>query len=76
MYNPLKIDRENISMMGVKFPDLASLEATAKAIGSNMYEGFEPSPALIQLYLEWKQGKISPAVFLERLKQNYELPVS
>ncbi|MFT4202581.1 MAG: hypothetical protein QM610_01590 [Chitinophagaceae bacterium] len=27
--------------MGIKFPDLASLEATAKAIGSNMYEGFE-----------------------------------
>ncbi len=63
-------------MMGVKFPNLASLEATAKAIGSNMYEGFEPSPALIQLYLDWKQGVISSAVFFERLKKNYELPVS
>ncbi len=71
MYNPLKTDRENISIMGVKFPDLVSLEATTKAIGSNMHEGFEPSPALIQLYLEWKQGRINPALFLGRLKQNY-----
>lgn len=76
MYNPLKIDLEDLSLMGVKFPDLASLEASAKAIGSNMFEGFEPSPVLIQLYLEWKQDTISSAVFFERLKQHYELSLS
>jgi putative transcriptional regulator len=76
VYNPLKIDRKNVSIMGVKFPDLASLEATAKAIGSNMYEGFVPTPALIQLYLDWKRGVITPTIFFERLKQHYELPIS
>lgn len=76
MYNPLKIDRENLTLMGIKFPDLASLEATANAIGSNMFEGFEPSPELIQLYLEWKQNIISPTVFLQRLKEMYELQIS
>lgn len=75
MYIPLEIDRENVRLMGVKFPNIESLESTAKAIGSNMFEGFEPSPELILLYLEWKQGIISSPVFLERLKQNYELSV-
>jgi putative transcriptional regulator len=76
MYKPLEIDRENISLMGIKFPDLKSLEATANAIGSNMFEGFEPTPKLIQLYLEWKLGHISSSVFFERLKKYYELSVS
>lgn len=76
MYIPIKIDRKNKTLMGVAFPDSESLEAAAKSIGSNMFEGFEPSPSLIQLYLEWKQGAISPAVFFERLKQHYELSVS
>ena len=33
------------------FPDLATLDSTASAIGSNMFEGFEPTEKLIQLYL-------------------------
>lgn len=76
MYNPLEIGRKNLTLMGVKFPDLASLEATANAIGSSMFEGFKPSPALIQLYLEWKQNLISSTVFFERLKETYELQIS
>lgn len=76
MYIPVKIDRQNLTLMGVQFPNLASLESTALALGSNMFEGFEPTPHLIQLYLKWKDGDISTANFFEQLKQNYELPVS
>ncbi|MCO5239378.1 MAG: antitoxin VbhA family protein [Chitinophagaceae bacterium] len=71
MYNPLKIDRENMSMLGVKFPSLASLEATANAIGTNMFEGFEPTKELIQLYLDWKTGIISETDFLVNLYALY-----
>lgn len=71
MYNPLKIDRENVSMLDVKFPSLASLEATANAIGTNMFEGFEPTKELIQLYLDWKTGIISETDFLANLYALY-----
>jgi hypothetical protein len=76
MYYPLEIDRENISLMGVKFPNLASLESTANAIGSNMFEGFEPTPELIKLYLDWKQGEIDSITLFKRVKHIHELQVS
>lgn len=71
MYNPIEIDRENVSIMGVKFPDLKTLESTANAIGTNMFEGFEPTTALIQLYLDWKTSKISETDFLAKLYSLY-----
>jgi len=39
--------------MGVLFPDLT----TPNAIGSNMYEEFEPSEKIIRLYLDYRQEK-------------------
>lgn len=57
--------------MGVKFSDLKSLENTANAIGSNMFEGFEPTKELIQLYVDWKTGIISENDFLTKLYTIY-----
>ena len=53
--------------MGVKFTDLKSLENTANAIGTNMFEGFEPTKELIQLYVDWKKGIISDTNLLANL---------
>jgi putative transcriptional regulator len=52
MYNPIEIDREKLTLLGIKFSDLKKLENTANAIGSNMFEGFEPTSELIQLYVD------------------------
>ena len=71
MYREIPIDRENLTLMGVKFPDIASLESTANAIGSNMFEGFEPTPELIQLYVDWKNNRVSENEFLFRLSSIY-----
>ena len=68
MYKPIEIDRENLTIMGVRFPDLETLDSTANAIGSNMFEGFEPSEKLIRFYLDYKTGKIKDAQFLTALK--------
>jgi putative transcriptional regulator len=54
--------------MGVRFPDLKTLDSTANAIGSNMFEGFEPTEKLIRFYLDYKMGKIKDAHFLTALK--------
>jgi putative transcriptional regulator len=57
--------------MGVKFSDLKSLESTANAIGTNMFEGFEPTKELIQLYVDWKSGLINEALLLHHLQTMY-----
>jgi len=68
MYKPIQIDRENLTIMGVSFPDLETLNSVAYAIGSNMYEGFEPNEKLIQLYLAVKTNKIDDVEFIKQLK--------
>jgi putative transcriptional regulator len=70
MYLEIDIDRINLTMLGVKFPTLAALESAAHAIGSNMFEGFEPTSQLVQLYLDWKLGLVSESNLLEALYAN------
>jgi len=72
MYRTIEIDRNNLTLMGVKFSDLKTLENTANAIGTNMFEGFEPTKELIQLYVDWKTGLISETDFLTNLYTIYE----
>ncbi len=71
MYKTIEIDRENLTLMGVKFSNLKALEKTANAIGSNMFEGFEPTMELIQLYVDWSSGVILESEFLTRLYSIY-----
>jgi hypothetical protein len=59
MYREIRIDRENLTLMGVKFPDIAALESTANAIGSNMFEGFEPNQKSIEIIRDYILGKIT-----------------
>lgn len=72
MYKTIEIDRKNLTLMGVKFSDLKTLETTAIAIGTNMFEGFEPTKELIQLYVDWKTGLYSDADLLAKLYTMYE----
>jgi putative transcriptional regulator len=67
MYNPIEIDREKLTLLGIKFSDLKKLENTANAIGSNMFEGFEPTSELIQLYVDWSSGTITDSELVIRL---------
>lgn len=71
MYKTIDIDRKNLTIMGVKFSNLKTLESTANAIGTNMFEGFEPTKELIQLYVDWKTGIISEKDFLGKLYTIY-----
>ena len=71
MYKIIDIDRKNLTLMGVKFSDLKTLESTANAIGTNMFEGFEPSKELIQLYVDWKTGVITESDLLSTLYTIY-----
>jgi len=59
MFNTIEIDRENLTLMGVKFSDLKTLESTSNALGSNMFEGYKPTPKGIEIIRDYIMGKIS-----------------
>lgn len=59
MFQPIEIDRTNLTLMGVQFSDLKTLEGTANALGSNMFEGFIPTPKGIEIIRDYVMGKIS-----------------
>lgn len=69
MYKTIDIDRKNLTLMGVKFSDLKTLESTANAIGTNMFEGFEPTPKGIALIRDYVIGKITFAEFIKLAKE-------
>jgi len=68
MYHSIEIDREKLTIMGVKFSDLITLESTANAIGSNMFEGFEPTPKGIAIIRDYVMGKITFKDFIKFAK--------
>lgn len=59
MFNTIEIDRNNLTIMGVKFSNLKTLESTANAIGSNMFEGFIPTPKGVEIIRDYVIGKIT-----------------
>lgn len=61
MFNTIAIDRNNLTIMGVKFADLKTLENTANALGSNMFEGFIPTPRGIEVIRDYVTYKITLA---------------
>jgi putative transcriptional regulator len=70
MYTPLDINRGNLTIMGIEFPDLKSLESAANAIGSNMFEEFEPTSKGIEIIRDYSIGKISLTEVVTFAKQN------
>jgi putative transcriptional regulator len=58
-YIPITIDRKALTIMDVPFPDLDTLESAAEAIGSNMFEGFQPTRRGIEIIRDYCLGKIS-----------------
>jgi putative transcriptional regulator len=59
MFKEIEIDRIKLTIMGVKFSDLKTFESTVNAIGSNMFEGFKPTPKGIEIIRDYVTGKIS-----------------
>ena len=58
-YIPININREDLSIMGVTFPDIQTLENTADALGSNMFEGFEPTQKGVEIIRDYCLGILS-----------------
>ncbi|MBI1182763.1 hypothetical protein GC194_00720 [bacterium] len=59
MFNSIDIDRDSLTIKGVKFSDLKTLESTAHAIGSDMFEGFQPTPKSVEIIRDYVIGTIT-----------------
>ncbi|MFM7747381.1 MAG: antitoxin VbhA family protein [Bacteroidota bacterium] len=59
MFNTIEIYRTNLTIMGVPFGDLLTLERTANALGSNMFEGFKPTPNGVTIIRDYITGIIT-----------------
>lgn len=69
MFKTIDIDRNNLTIMGVKFSDLKTLENTANAIGSNMFEGYNPTPKGIEIIRDYVIGKITLTELIKFAKE-------
>ena len=67
-YKPIEINRENLTIMGVRFPDLKTLNNTADAIGSNMFEGFEPTGKSVEIIRDYVMDKITLIELIQIMK--------
>jgi putative transcriptional regulator len=64
-YKPITINRQDLTIMGISFPDLDTLESAANAIGSNMFEGFEPTVKSITIIRDYLLDKITLADLIQ-----------
>ncbi|MCL2294625.1 MAG: antitoxin VbhA family protein [Spirochaetes bacterium] len=64
-YRPIEIDREKLTIMGVCFNSIDNFDATVNALGTVMFEGFDPTPRSIEIIRDYLLDKIT----LEQLGQ-------
>ena len=68
-YKEIEVDRQNLTIMGVRFPDLDTLNSAANAIGSNMFEGFEPTSKSIELIRDYLFEKVTLGQLVQLTKE-------
>ncbi|GHV22348.1 hypothetical protein AGMMS49959_12990 [Planctomycetales bacterium] len=68
-YQPIKIDRTHLTIMGVVFPNQEMLDRTAEVLGSNMFEGFTPTAKWLELYRDYRLGKIQNSNLVNLLRE-------
>jgi hypothetical protein len=58
-YKPIEIDRKNLTIMGVNFNSVNNFDAAVNAIGTVMFEGFDPTTKSIEIIRDYLSDKIT-----------------
>jgi len=58
-YTPIEIDRRNLTIMGVNFNSVNNFEAAVNALGTVMFERFDPTPISIEIIRDYLSEKIT-----------------
>ena len=65
--NNIDFNRQELTIYGVKFPDLNTSDSVASVLASQIYEGFKPNKALIEVYRDYRLGKINQKDLAKRI---------
>jgi len=68
-YVPIQVNRDRLTIMGVPFPDLQTLDSAANAIGSNMFEGFVPTAKSMIIIRDYLLGNLSLKQFMKMARE-------
>jgi hypothetical protein len=68
-YIPLEIDRKKKIIMGISFEEVDDFEAVLNGIGTNMFEGFEPSAKKIEIMRDYLLKKITLSQLITLCKE-------
>jgi hypothetical protein len=58
-YTPIEIDRTNLTIMGVNFNSVSNFDAAVNALGTVMFEGFDPTPKSIEIIRDYLSDNIT-----------------
>jgi putative transcriptional regulator len=67
-YTPLEIDYQKLTINGVQFPSQRILDDIADGITSNMYEGWRPTPKMIEMVRDLSLDRVSLEEFTSLVK--------
>jgi len=68
-YSPIEIDRKNLTIMGVNFNSVNNFEAAVNALGTVMFEGFDPNPRSIEIIRDYLSEKITIGQLVKLTKE-------
>jgi putative transcriptional regulator len=68
-YKPIEIDRQNLTIMGVNFSSVNNFDAVLNALGTVMFEGFDPTPKSIEIIRDYHTKKITLGQLVQLTKE-------
>ena len=68
-YKPIEIDRQNLTIMGVNFSSVNNFDAVVNALGTVMFEGFDPTPKSIEIIRDYLSEKITLGQLVQLTKE-------
>jgi putative transcriptional regulator len=68
-YKPVEIDRENLTIMGVNFSSVSNFDAAINALGTVMFEGFDPTPKSMEIIRDYLSDKITLGQLIKMTKE-------
>jgi hypothetical protein len=68
-YTPIEIDRKKLTIMGVNFNSVNNFDAAVNALGTVMFEGFDPTPRSIEIIRDYLADNITLAQLIQLTKE-------
>jgi hypothetical protein len=68
-YKPVEIDRKNLTIMGVNFSSVSNFDAAVNALGTVMFEGFDPTPKSMEIIRDYLSDKITLGQLIKMTKE-------